>query len=111
MSPIQNGHLLRDSPFPVAPISEALGWMTTILDGIHEANPDAKVLCGYRHLPCSLVMLVMIQVVGFGYDTMFGGTGCTAIAKSVIPQCWTEKNWTSPIECFQTQQIRLQVRL
>lgn len=69
---------------------DAMGWMTTILDGIHEANPDAKV-------------------VGFGYDTMFGGVGCESVAKAIIPQCWSGKEkHNSPIDCFQTQQIRLQ---
>ena len=36
-------------------ITKATGWVKTIMDGIHEANPNA-------------------QIVGFGYDIMFGGT-------------------------------------
>jgi len=68
---------------------DVLGWMSTILDGIHEANPNA-------------------QVVGFGYDIMFGGLGCTDIAKSIIPQCWDAKNETNHIRCFNTQLIRIQ---
>jgi hypothetical protein len=71
-------------------IEEAMGYMTTIVDGIHKANPEA-------------------QIVGFGYDIMFGGLGCTAAAQSIIPQCWKgEKNYTNPVECFNTQIIRIQ---
>ena len=65
--------------------------MTTIVEGIHEANPDA-------------------HIVGFGYDTMFGGVGCEAIARGIIPQCWEKEHNSSysSIRCFQTQQLRIQ---
>merc|ERR1712072_277225 len=52
--------------------------MGTIVDGIHEANPNAKI-------------------VGFGYDTMFGGLGCTLLARSIFPQCWKNKTESNPI--------------
>lgn len=70
-------------------IEKCDGWMSTILDGIHEANPDAKV-------------------VGFGYDIMFGGLGCETITKDVFPQCWKGENKTNPIHCFNTEFVRLQ---
>jgi hypothetical protein len=68
---------------------KATGWMTTIIDGIHEANPNAKI-------------------VGFGYDIMFGGFGCESITKTVFPQCWSNKSVANPIRCFNTEFIRLQ---
>merc|ERR1719261_898251 len=70
-------------------VEKALGWMATIIDGIHEANPDA-------------------QVVGFGYDTMFGGIGCGTIAKSLFPQCWRNASEPNPVRCFNTQLVRIQ---
>jgi hypothetical protein len=39
---------------------------------------------------------------------MFGGTGCEAIAKSIIPQCWSNSSVSNPKLCFNTQLIRLQ---
>ena len=47
-------------------MTNVLGYMSTILDGIHEANPSAKV-------------------VGFGYDTMFGGLGCSLLTRDSAP--------------------------
>jgi hypothetical protein len=38
----------------------------------------------------------------------FGGLGCTAIAESIIPQCWDNKTETNHIRCFNTQLIRIQ---
>jgi len=62
--------------------------MGTILDMIHEKNPNA-------------------HVVGFGYDIMFGGVGCEAVAKKLFPQCW--KNETaSAIRCFNTEFTKVQ---
>ena len=46
-----------------------------ILDAVHEAAPS-------------------IKVVGFGYDTMFGGLGCSLVTHSMFPQCWKDKNET-----------------
>merc|ERR1711907_289131 len=70
-------------------MKDALQNMGTILDGIHEANPNAKV-------------------VGFGYDTMFGGLGCSLITHQLFPQCWKNKTESNPIRCFNTQLIRMQ---
>jgi hypothetical protein len=70
-------------------MTNALSRMGTILDGIHEANPDAKV-------------------VGFGYDTMFGGIGCSLVTKDIFPQCWNNKSESNPTRCFNTQLIRMQ---
>ena len=71
-------------------ITKASKWITTILDGIHEANPNA-------------------QVVGFGYDIMFGGLGCEVITKDVFPQCWNKTQTPeNPIRCFNTQFIKIQ---
>ena len=63
--------------------------MGTIIEGIHEANPDAKV-------------------VGFGYDMMFGGLGCSLIQKEIFPQCWSNKSVSNPIHCFNTEFVRIQ---
>jgi|EP00937_MAST-01D_sp_MAST-1D-sp2_P005069 hypothetical protein len=63
--------------------------MTTILDGIHEANPSAKV-------------------VGLGYDIMFGGLGCSVIQRDIFPQCWKNKSVSNPVRCFNTELVRIQ---
>jgi hypothetical protein len=70
-------------------MAKCTGWMTTIIEGIHEANPNAKI-------------------VGFGYDIMFGGLGCEVIEKSIFPQCWKNKSVTNPVHCFNTELIRIQ---
>jgi len=70
-------------------ITKATGWVKTIIDAIHESNPAA-------------------QVVGFGYDIMFGGLGCELITKDVFPQCWKNKTVTNPIRCFNEQFIKVQ---
>jgi len=71
-------------------MAQALPNMYKIIDAIHEANPNAKV-------------------VGFGYDTMFGARGCGAISHDVFPQCWSS---TAPAgqgnRCFNTQFLRIQ---
>jgi len=62
----------------------------TIVDAIHEAYPKARV-------------------TGFGYDTMFGGTGCGAVTHGVFPQCY--KNGVTIAEgnkCFNGQFLRIQ---
>lgn len=69
-------------------MKNVLGYMGKILDGIHEANPNARV-------------------VGFGYDTMFGGLGCEILARQIFPQCWKNKT-VPPIRCFNTELIRIQ---
>lgn len=69
----------------------ALPNMYEIVDGIHEANPDARV-------------------VGFGYDTMFGGKGCSLVTHDIFPQCFNGQD--APEEeanrCFNTQFLRIQ---
>jgi len=60
--------------------------MGIILDAVHEANPD-------------------MRVVGFGYDIMFGGIGCEALTHDLFPQCWKGGGST---RCFNTQFIRIQ---
>jgi len=67
-------------------MNHSLERMNKILDNIYDSNSE-------------------IEVVGFGYDTMFGGIGCNILTKFLFPQCWKEKN---PIRCFNTQFIRLQ---
>jgi len=61
-----------------------------ILNAVHDANPAARV-------------------VGFGYDVMFGGVGCTEIAESIFPQCWKGvHNASESRTCFNTQFVRIQ---
>jgi len=59
-----------------------------IVDAVHEANPQAKV-------------------VGFGYDTMFGGLGCALVTHELFPQCFglLKKGGNA---CFNTQFLRIQ---
>jgi len=63
--------------------------MSAILNGIHEANPNA-------------------EVVGFGYDTIFDGLGRCLIQKEIIPQCWSNKSDADPLHCFNTELVRIQ---
>ena len=63
--------------------------METIIGGIHDANPAA-------------------QIVGFGYDIMFGGFGCSLIQKDIFPQCWRNKSEANPVRCFNTELVRIQ---
>lgn len=70
-------------------MADALEHMGKILDAIHESNPSA-------------------QIVGFGYDTMFGGLGCQLLCRSMFPQCWSNKTEPSPTRCFNQQLIRMQ---
>ena len=62
--------------------------MGNIVDAVHEANPQAKV-------------------VGFGYDTMFGGLGCALVTHELFPQCFglLKKGGNA---CFNTQFLRIQ---
>jgi hypothetical protein len=65
--------------------------MYKIADAVHSANPDARV-------------------VGFGYDTMFGGKGCSVVTHDIFPQCFNGQD--APKEqanrCFNTQFLRIQ---
>jgi len=69
-------------------MAEAMANMYKIVDGIHEVNPTARV-------------------VGFGYDTMFGGLGCSLVTHDLFPQCW-EKKEGGGNRCFNTQFLRIQ---
>mmetsp|Transcript_49232 Transcript_49232/g.77856 ORF Transcript_49232/g.77856 Transcript_49232/m.77856 type:complete len:319 (+) Transcript_49232:50-1006(+) len=61
--------------------------MYKIVDAVHEANPTARV-------------------VGFGYDTMFGGLGCSLVTHDLFPQCWGKEGGGN--RCFNTQFLRIQ---
>jgi len=66
--------------------------MGSIIDAIHGANPDA-------------------EVVGMGYEMMFGGAGCGLVPATLFPQCWkgeAGENDESSIRCFNEQVIRMQ---
>merc|ERR1712190_205123 len=64
--------------------------MYTIVDAVHEANPAARV-------------------VGFGYDTMFGGLGCSLVTHDIFPQCWRSPTPSGQgNRCFNTQFLRIQ---
>merc|ERR1719460_2789376 len=71
-------------------MKEAMANLYKIVDGIHEVNPTARV-------------------VGFGYDTMFGGLGCSLVTHDIFPQCWSKE---VPLgggnRCFNTQFLRIQ---
>ena len=69
--------------------ADVLPRMEKIVDNIHSANPNA-------------------QIVGFGYDLMFGGFGCGFVTKDLFPQCWKNSSIASPNRCFNTQLIRIQ---
>ena len=70
--------------------------MVTSLDAVHAANKK-------------------IRVLGFGYDIMFGGLGCTDFAKKIFPQCWrgigddaSEVEKAGAVRCFNEQFTRIQ---
>jgi len=71
-------------------VGNALPNVYKVVDAIHEAKSDARVL-------------------GLGYDAMFGGAGCGLVTHDVFPQCW---NGSVPKgqenRCFNTQLIRIQ---
>jgi len=70
---------------------EVIPNMYKMLDAVHEANPDARV-------------------VGFGYDTMFGGLGCSLATHSMFPQCFNGQDVPKEQanQCFNTQFLRIQ---
>lgn len=71
-------------------IDKLEGQVGTILDTIHESNPNAKV-------------------VGFGYDLMFGAELCHLVARAIFPQCWNSTETPgNPIRCFNSQFISIQ---
>jgi len=64
--------------------------MGDIADAVHDANPKTRV-------------------VGFGYDTMFGGLGCGLVTHDLFPQCWRRGVAKgSQIRCFNEQFLRIQ---
>merc|ERR1719230_2433756 len=65
----------------------ALPNMEKIVDAVHEANPTARV-------------------VGFGYDTMFGGLGCGLVTHELFPQCY--KVGGGGNRCFNQEFLRIQ---
>lgn len=68
-------------------LAEATPQMYKIVDAIHEANPKAKV-------------------TGFGYDTMFGGAGCSLVTHLLFPRCWLPGAGGN--SCFNKQLLRIQ---
>jgi len=61
-----------------------------IVDAVHSVHPAARV-------------------TGFGYDTMFGGLGCSLLTHDIFPQCWSR---SVPLgggnRCFNEQFLRIQ---
>lgn len=71
-------------------LGTALPNIYQIVDTIHAAKPDTRV-------------------TGFGYDTMFGGLGCSLVTHDVFPQCWSDSVPRGQgNRCFNTQMIRIQ---
>lgn len=68
-------------------MSQAMANMYKVVDGIHEANPAARV-------------------VGFGYDTMFGALGCSLVTHDIFPQCYRKGGEGN--SCFNKQFLRIQ---
>jgi hypothetical protein len=72
-------------------VTKVMKNMGDIADAIHEANPNTRL-------------------VGFGYDTMFGGLGCSLVTHQLFPQCWRASS-QEPVKgnrCFNTQFLRIQ---
>jgi hypothetical protein len=71
-------------------VDSMLVHMGRLIDEVHTANPSARI-------------------VGFGYDTMFGGLGCELVPRELFPQCY---KGTSPAaggnRCFNTQFLKIQ---
>jgi len=71
-------------------VANATANVNKLLAAIHEANPKTRV-------------------VGFGYDTMFGATGCGAITHEILPQCWSSGVPAgSGNRCFNTEFVKIQ---
>lgn len=68
-------------------VETAVPRIFSIVDTVHKAHPAARV-------------------TGFGYDTMFGGIGCSLLTHDIFPQCW--KDGESGNRCFNTQFLRIQ---
>ena len=63
--------------------------MGSFADNIHAASPDSKL-------------------VGFGYDTMFGGLGCSFVTHMLFPQCYRIIGGEGGNKCFNEQFLRIQ---
>ena len=85
-------------------MTNALARMGTIIDGIHDANPNAKVV----GVPTLLLAAHSLLVGQFGYDTMFGGFGCEIVTRQIFPQCWKNSSEPNPVRCFNTELVRMQ---
>jgi len=46
------------------------------------------------------------KIVGFGYDTMFGGLGCSFVTRAIFPQCY--RLGGGGARCFNEQFLRIQ---
>lgn len=67
--------------------AKTIAEMYQIVDAIHEVNPNATVM-------------------GFGYDTMFGGLGCGAVTRLMFPRCYLPRGGGNA--CFNKQFLRIQ---
>jgi len=56
-------------------------------DSVHKSSPNSKI-------------------VGFGYDTMFGGLGCGFVTRDLFPQCYRLGGGGN--KCFNEQFLRIQ---
>jgi len=71
-------------------VASATANVNKLVAAIHEANPKTRV-------------------VGFGYDTMFGATGCGAVTHEITPQCWAKGVPAgSGNRCFNTEFVKIQ---
>ena len=61
--------------------------MGQFVDDVHKASPNTKI-------------------VGFGYDTMFGGLGCGLVTRAIFPQCYRLGGGGN--RCFNEQFLRIQ---
>jgi len=69
--------------------SSMLDKMGTIIDSVHTANPHA-------------------EVVGMGYEMIFGGAGCRLVPATIFHQCWKGEADENAILCFNEQIVRMQ---
>ena len=85
--------------------ASAVGHMTTIVEAVHKvivlASQKPIFLNDWSHQANPKA-----KVVGFGYDTMFGGLGCGLITRSLFPQCYLHEGGNA---CFNKEFLRIQV--
>jgi hypothetical protein len=63
--------------------------MASFVEMVHKVSPTSKI-------------------VGFGYDTMFGGLGCRFVTNAIFPQCFRPVGLGNGNRCFNTQFLRIQ---